>query len=452
MDRVALIGENSVEYINMLLDIWNCGNSAVLIDWKTPFLTALEMMKEANVKQCIIEKRLIEYKDISSVQGIEFVVFERKDNFAQCLPYDTYDKFQSNYEKNEAVIVYSSGITGKPKGVILSHYAINTNADTIIDYMHLKNYDCIYIANTISHSSTLTGELLVALKTRTKLVIAPTVVPSRFVLNNIEIYKVSIICVNPNLLDMYADEVSRNKYILTSLKTIYVCGSILNDRIYNKAHDVFKDTIIYNVYGLSEAGQLLTIHREDCCNDNSVGKANKNVEIVIVNKQGKRVKNGERGIIHVKTKFLYSGYVARTDGSKSLYKGWLNTGDIGFFDEYGELHIVDRIDDVATIDSHIIYPADIENKILLNCKVKDCVVLIVNCNEENLLCCLYTAETDLTQHIKTSLSTIVMQYENPKLFIRVDCIPRSRNGKVVKREIGKFEINKHLRLLGKCNN
>ena len=163
---------------------------------------------------------MIEYKDISSVQGIEFVVFERKDNFAQCLPYDTYDKFQSNYEKNEAVIVYSSGITGKPKGVILSHYAINTNADTIIDYMHLKNYDCIYIANTISHSSTLTGELLVALKTRTKLVIAPTVVPSRFVLNNIEIYKVSIICVNPTLLDMYADEVSRNKYILTSLKTI----------------------------------------------------------------------------------------------------------------------------------------------------------------------------------------------------------------------------------------
>lgn len=56
MSRVALICENSVEYVNTLLDIWNAGDCAVLIDWRIPFQTAVEMMNEANVHKCYIEK------------------------------------------------------------------------------------------------------------------------------------------------------------------------------------------------------------------------------------------------------------------------------------------------------------------------------------------------------------------------------------------------------------
>ena len=84
-------------------------------------------------------------------------------------------KFQENYSKNEAIIIYSSGTTGKVKGIILSHFDINTNADAIIDYMKPTTAHCIYIAKTLSHSSTLTGELLVALKTKMNIVIAPTI-------------------------------------------------------------------------------------------------------------------------------------------------------------------------------------------------------------------------------------------------------------------------------------
>ena len=97
MSRVALMGENSIEYVNALINIWNCGDCAVLIDWRTPFLTAVEMMREASVKQCFIEKRLIDDADISAIQDIEFVVYERGNNTTQCLPSATYDKFQENY-------------------------------------------------------------------------------------------------------------------------------------------------------------------------------------------------------------------------------------------------------------------------------------------------------------------------------------------------------------------
>lgn len=449
MSRVALIGENSIEYINLLVDIWNNGDCAVLLDSRIPLFTAIEMMHEAGVRKCFIEKTLLQENNTVVAEDIEFVEFERNGNSAHCIPDEIYDKFRADYSHDEAVIIYSSGTTGVSKGVILSHFAINTNADAIIDYMRPNADDCIYIAKTLSHSSTLTGELTVALKSKMRAVVAPVVVPPRFVFNSIMQYNVSIVCVNPTLINMYADEAKHNEYFLSSLKTIYVSGSVLNDKIYNKTHDIFKNIKIYNVYGLSEAGPRLTAQREDCSKGNSVGKAIKGVEIAVVDEHGECVHCGERGIVHANTNSLYSGYVKGKEKNRSLYKGWLNTGDIGYFDQYGELHIVDRTDDVIIIDSHKIYPNDIENKILLNCKVNECVVLAVNYNEKDLLCCLYTAQTDLMRNIKTSLMKIVMPYEMPKIFIRVDSIPKSRNGKLVRRELSGFAENKYLELLKK---
>ena len=194
MSRVGLIGENSIGYVNTLIDIWNNGDCAVLLDWQIPFQTAVEMMIEADVHTCYIEKSLLEKTDNSLFESIKFITYEKQNNLAELLPKYIYDKFKENYSKDESIVIYSSGTTGKSKGIILSHYAVNTNADAIIDYMKPGIKDCIYIAKPLSHSSTLTGELLVALKTKMKLVVAPTIVPPRYILNNINKFHVSKIC------------------------------------------------------------------------------------------------------------------------------------------------------------------------------------------------------------------------------------------------------------------
>ena len=437
MARVAIVGENSIEYVSKLLDVWNNGDCAVLLDWRIPSNTLIQMMEEAGVLNCIIEKVLFE-KIQDSSHNINFDVYEKDSASSEILPSCIYDKYHENYSKDEAVIIYSSGTTGKAKGIILSHYAINTNADAIIDYMKPTPQDCIYIAKTISHSSTITGELLVALKTKTKLVISPTIVPPRYVLNNINKFGVTIVCLNPTLLSMFVDEYKRKQYDLSSLKTIYVSGSILNDKTYEKAHAVFSHIQVYNVYGLSEAGPRVTAQRIDCCQSNSVGKPIKDIEIKLVSEQGNIVSDGEYGVVHVKTPSLFDGYIVGQNKHKSLYEDWHNTGDVGYIDANDELHIINRLDDVIIIDSHKVYPSEVEKIIIKQCRVKECAVAKIELNDNEFIGCLYASEKEIDRDVKEKLKSKLLVYEIPRFFLRCDALPRTQNGKTSTREVQAF--------------
>lgn len=435
MSRVALIGENSIEYIDKLIDIWNNGDCAVLIDWRIPLQTAVEMMHEAEVHTCCIDKKFFDKVPDALSQSITFIPFERKTNPVEYLPESIYDKFKPNYSESEAVILYSSGTTGKSKGIILSHFAINTNTDAIIDYMKPNAKDCIYIAKTLSHSSTLTGELLVSLKTHTKLIIAPTIVPPRYIFNNICKFYVTIICLNPTLLSMLADEMHHGGYDIVSLKTIYVSGSVLNDNVYEEAQRTFKNISLYNVYGLSEAGPRVTAQRVGCCSSNSVGKQIQGVEIAIVDDNGAPVPNGENGTIHVNTPSRFVGYISGQAKHKSLYKDWLNTGDVGYSDDNGELHIVGRIDDVIILDAHKIYPGEIEKAILNSAEISECSVAKVEYKNNEFIGCLYVGSVISEQTIRDKLKNMLPIYEMPRRFIRCDAIPRTLNGKISKADV-----------------
>ncbi len=436
MARIGLIGENSVEYVNHLLDIWNNGDCAVLIDWRIPIATALEMMKEAGVRVCYIETG--KYDIPINSNKTNFIVYERKSNSAKPLPVGIHCKYKENYSCDEAVILYSSGTTGKEKGIILSHYAISTNVDAIIDYMQPSAIDCIYVAKALSHSSALTGELMVALKAKMKLIIAPTVVPPRFILQNIDEFGVSIMCLNPTLLQMLVREYKTGKYTMQSLKTIYVSGSILNDKLYKEAHSVLKNIAIYNVYGLSEAGPRVTAQHIGCCKSNSAGKPIKGVEIGIVDDEGNLVKRGERGIIHVNTPSRFDGYITGNGKNKSLYKDWLNTGDVGFIDRNDELHIVERIDDVIIIDSHKIYPSEVENAILANSSIECCVVSTIELSHKEYICCAYSGKKENVILLKQKLLRILISYEIPRYWVNCDSIPSTINGKYMKNEMQKL--------------
>lgn len=438
MKRIGLVGDNSVEYIRILINIWNEGNSAVIIDWRIPLPSIIAMLKEASVQKCYIDNHLFKQCEIVE-SGIEFIANGKSENTVELLPADIYINFDKNYSGDEALVLYSSGTTGKSKGISLSHYAINTNADLVQDYMQLTANDSMYIIKTLSHSSTVVCELLVALKTNTKLLISPTIISPRFILENIQKYKITIICVNPSLLYLLTCIPNAEKYFI-DLQIVYTSGAILTLKALKNALRAFPNVKILNVYGLTEAGPRVSAQRKNDINNGivSVGKVINNVQVKVISENGDEAITKEIGIVHVKTPCQYSKYITGEKSKSPLYENWLNTGDLGYFDEHGSLYIVGRHDNMIIIGAHNVYPEDIEKKLLETEKLENCIIV----SEENQvygfrMICFYVSQYDIEKELFNYCTEYLAAYERPYRFIKIDALPTTKNGKV-KRNINDY--------------
>ena len=147
--------------------------------------------------------------------------------------------------------------------------------------MKLNRDDCIYMVKTISHLSSITGELLTALKSRTKIIIGPVVVPPRIILNNVQKFGVTDMCINPTILRLVVEECSRKDYNISSLHNIYVHGAKTDTKLSEKAKDVFSDINIYFEYGLTEAGPRVTSQKVNDSHNESAGLPIYGVQIAI---------------------------------------------------------------------------------------------------------------------------------------------------------------------------
>ena len=117
MSRVALIGKNSVGFIEGLIGIWNCGACAVIIDWRIPIITAVEMMKEAGVKKCLLGKTQYERINERLPDEIEFVIFDDECKKATQLPCDIVwfmsrrqARFPDIYPENKSLLSNNGSI------------------------------------------------------------------------------------------------------------------------------------------------------------------------------------------------------------------------------------------------------------------------------------------------------------------------------------------------------
>lgn len=435
-ERIAILAKNSIKYIEIIIDEWNKGNCVVLLDYNIPYATIQTMLDEAKVNICYVENGLFD-DESNYVSKIKYIYFDSLSNNTELVKSYMYTKYKKNYSKKEALIIYSSGTTGTSKGIILTHYAISKNADSIQKYMKLSKKDAMYIVKPLFHSSTIVGELLLCLKNKIKIVIGGNILIPRKIIENISKFKVTIICINPYLLGGIINHCNKKQEFDTSLKTIYISGSILSERMKHLAKSVLKNIDLCNMYGLTEAGPRVSAQTKLNNSNNSVGTAIKGVKIQIINEKGIKCNKNEKGIIHVKTKSIFKSYIKGITKNISLYKKWLNTGDIGYFDDKKNLYVIGRLDDVIIYNSHKIYPLDIEKFILNNLSVEECYVTGYSINENTIIVCFYKSlcDHDLSKEIKEKLSTSFSPYEIPKYYIKVKEIVRNSNKKIDKKNM-----------------
>jgi long-chain acyl-CoA synthetase len=432
--RICIYADNSSKYIDILLDIWSHGDCAVLIDPRIPFEVALDYMIMCEVEKSYIDVDIEDFKGRKdeAAKGIEFFRVEKEPIKCYCSERPLND-FSPELLHKEALILFSSGTTGRSKGIVLDYYSIEKNAKMIIDYMHPDSKEKIFIVKSLAHSSTIVGELLVALKTKMKIVLGSTNQHMGSIWNNIRKHGVTIICLNPTLLHLLTQYLSHitSRDRICDLKKIYTSGSIINKSDIEKFHEIFRNIPIFNVYGLTEAGPRVTAQRiEEPLG--SVGQPIGDVKIVVTDLNGKILDNGKTGIVSVKTDCRFVKYIVSEEKQfrKSIYKDWINTGDLGYIDSQGNLFILGRADRMIVCGSHNVYPEQVEDILLKLDDIDDCFVhSVYDDTIGNKLVCLYEGSAELDyKYLLKHCAKYLAPYEIPKEFI-YGKIPRTSNGK-----------------------
>ena len=429
---VGIISDDSANVIMTMLKLWERNQKVVLIGNDLPVKVVEDIFRENNVGECHCNLLdAVKYKMLN----INTVLFQKEEK--GCLDTKGLIRYLRPESEEIALVLYSSGTTGRAKGVMLSHKAINENADAIIRYMLPQKDDSFAIIKKLVHSSTIVGEVLVAIKSGCPLYFTSPYRNIRMMLDVISESKATITCMNPSLLALFLrlsdnELVRKTKY----LRKIYISGAILSKELLIEARKRLKNCTIYNVYGMTECGPRIASQELATTYDNcSVGKPISGVKIRIMNEAGAEINESHLvGRIEVQTPYRAKGYV----NGFALHiddKGWYSTGDAGYMDEDKNLYITGRVDNMLNVAGHNVYPESVENVIRCVDGIDDCIVVgqkdeILGC----ILCCYYSGKKVLEKDIYEQCKCHLLPYEIPRRYEYIEAFQYT-NGKIMRKQI-----------------
>ncbi|MBE6604922.1 MAG: acyl--CoA ligase, partial [Ruminococcaceae bacterium] len=278
-------------------------------------------------------------------------------------------------DEHPALIMCTSGTTGKPKGVMLSERNILTNVWDIADYFPLDKSDTILIARPLYHCAVLTGEFLTGIVRGSNIRFYSEQFNPTKMLELIKEYAITAFCGTPTLLSIMA-RFNRSNAI-TTLRHICISGECMGAEVGKKICDAFPTCRIYHIYGLTEACPRVSYLPPEYFEDypDCVGIPLKSVSIKILNEQSESCHKNEEGLLYVKGGNVMLGYYREPEKTvKVLKEGWLCTGDIALINDAGFLKIKGRNDDLIIKSGMNIYPAEIEGVIKQDQRVKEVLV------------------------------------------------------------------------------
>lgn len=340
------------------------------------------------------------------------------------------------------LIMCTSGTTGIPKGVLIENNALKQNVLRIAEYFDIDMDDTIMIARPLYHCAVLTGEFLIGLYNGLNIFFFDDKYNPGSVLQCAVKNKVTVLCGTPTLFSHLSACIRRN-HIKHSIKIIAISGECLNKKTALAIRNSFRETTIYNVYGLTEAAPRVSwLPPEDFDKyPESVGVALNGIKIKVVDEQGEEQSADTHGYVIVKTPCLMKGYYKNKIATqKVIIDGWLNTGDIGYKDKNGYLYILSRADDMIIKGGMNIYPKEIENQVSNIEQIEECVVYgkktdISETIAIDVVLKCYGDKLVSQKELAALISNVLPPYQMPSEINVVEALKRNASGKVIR--IGK---------------
>ncbi|OCA80984.1 long-chain fatty acid--CoA ligase [Bacillus sp. FJAT-27225] len=348
-------------------------------------------------------------------------------------------------------IMYTSGTTGRPKGVMHLHRDMAEQSLIVISATRLVHEDAGLVTAPMFHCAELHCAFLPRVHIGAKNVILHQFEPKK-VLNLIESEKVTKFFAAPTMWNILLQEDLSN-YNLNSLKLGLYGAAPMAPTLVHACHDRLGISLV-QAYGMTEMGPAITFLSEadQLTKAGSAGQACLNHEIRVVRPREDGpsdpddiVPPGENGEIIVKGPCMMTGYFNREEATKkAMHKGWYHSGDIGYLDEEGYLWVKDRVDDMIISGGENIYPREVEDVLYEHKGVVDVAVLGQPDDRwgESVTAFVVLKDPSVTEEQLDELckkSNSLANYKRPRNYIFVDALPRNASGK-----IQKFLLRKNL--------
>jgi acyl-CoA synthetase (AMP-forming)/AMP-acid ligase II len=452
-DRVGLLFYNSLAYFESYLALYKAGLVWVRLNYRLSVAEMANMMQDSQASALIHGPEFGKAADEvhERIPGVKLRIHQGKG------PGLGYEELLSAGSKKEPSVVvneedlsdiwYTSGTTGEPKGIMITHRNILTCVQFLLsDVYWITEDDKLLTVGALSHAGAVR---VLPFLLRGALNVLHRSFDPREIFRTIEKEKVTDISTVPTMLLALMDHPERRNYDLSSLKTITYAGAPTPVERIKEAVNVF-GPILDQSFGQAES--IITIthlpKHEHIFSDDperekrlaSVGREYPGVQVKVVNEKDEECASGEIGEVITKSDLIMKGYWNRPEQTAEALKGgWLYTGDLGYQDDKGYLYLMDRKHGKIITGGLNVYPREIEEVLAQHEAIAEaCVFGIPDSKWGEAVTAAValragadTSEQALIEFCKSRIAS----YKTPKKVYIIDRLPKNAYGKILQREL-----------------
>lgn len=456
-DRVAILYESSFDYIISYFAILKIGAIEVSLNIDTTVDTLAYALNDCDARAIITNAKYSRYlvPALKRVPRLEQVIVGQEDlsqyeDIGHCNPIRLKEVYENSHANDPGVrgidvdlasIVYTSGSTGAPKGVMLSHLNVVSNTNSIIQYLDLTDKDRIMAVLPLYYiygKSLLTTHFCAG---------GSVVLDNRFalpqvVLQTMKKTKATGFAGVPSTFLILLNRSAVREFEFESLRYVTQAGGSMAPAVQKKVVEVFAPAKLFIMYGTTEAAPRLSYLEPEMLPSKwgSIGRAISNVDLFVADKSGNKLPPGHTGEIVARGSNIMAGYWNDPrETAKVVRNGLYYTGDLGKTDEDGYIYVVGRTKDVIKVGGFRVGTKEIEDALLGINEIHEVAVVRVDdpILGEAIKAFIVPREgVDLSQEkIKKALKTILPLYKQPKHIEFIDSIPKNKSGKILRTEL-----------------
>lgn len=434
-DYVGLIAKNSPEFVYSYMAASSLGAVIVPINFQLVPREIAYIVQDAKIKT-IITAWPIDLNAALLERGYQTEVVQLViPDFAAILHDKDFSSAPSVNiaETDVSVILYTSGTTGNPKGAVLTHRNIVSNAKSFSPIIALDETAKALCVLPMYHSFAWTCTIVASLLNGSCVTILESFIP-KDTITLIRDAKITHVYGVPPMFSLFSTLASPADF--ESVRYIVSGGSALPQKIGEQFKAALGKDVLQG-YGLTEASPVVAVNPPGKIKHCSIGIPIPGVEIRIVDPSGQPLPVGEIGELTVRGSNVMQGYLnLPLETAQTVRSGWLHTGDVAYRDPDGYFFIVDRLKDLIITSGENIYPQEIEEVLFMHPDIAEAAVIGIpdKLRVQSALAFIVTKNNVPInkKQLKEYLQPKLAAFKIPRDFVQVESLPKNATGKVLK--------------------